>query len=318
MNKNTRPFKVSVVVPAFNEEGNIPLVCSRLRAILSQYPEYEVLFVDDGSSDATLQKLRDVHAADPNVSYLSFSRNFGHQQALKAGLDHADGDCIISLDCDLQHPPELIPQLIDKWLEGYDIVYTQRQDDPKLSLFKRMSSRAFYTLINHLSDVQIDPGAADFRLLDRKVVALIKPLSDHFLFMRGLIAWLGFRQYAISYVPDERAWGDSKYSLGRMIRFAINGVTSFSVKPLQLSTAFGALISLLAFLYACYAIVIHFVTNRTVEGWTSVLVSVLFLSGIQLLMIGILGSYLGRLFVTSKSRPAYVIKETSREHAETT
>jgi dolichol-phosphate mannosyltransferase len=311
MNENRRPFKVSVVLPAFNEEGNISAVCARLQSILAQYPEYEVLFVDDGSEDGTLEMLRDAHAADPRIGYLSFSRNFGHQQALKAGLDHADGDCIISLDCDLQHPPELIPQLVDKWMEGYDIVYTRRQDDPELSIFKRASSRAFYSLINRLSDVRIDPGAADFRLLDRKVATIIKPLSDHYLFMRGLVAWLGFRQYAISYMPDERAWGTSKYSVGRMIRFAINGVTSFSVKPLQLSTALGAVISLLAFLYACYAILIHLLTDRTIEGWTSVLVSVLFLGGIQLLMIGILGMYLGKLFVASKSRPAYIIKETS-------
>lgn len=311
MNENRRPFKVSVVLPAFNEEGNISAVCARLQSILAQYPEYEVLFVDDGSEDGTLEMLRDAHAADPRIGYLSFSRNFGHQQALKAGLDHADGDCIISLDCDLQHPPELIPQLVDKWMEGYDIVYTRRQDDPELSIFKRASSRAFYSLINRLSDVRIDPGAADFRLLDRKVATIIKPLSDHYLFMRGLVAWLGFRQYAISYMPDERAWGTSKYSVGRMIRFAINGVTSFSVKPLQLSTALGAVISLLAFLYACYAILIHMLTDRTIEGWTSVLVSVLFLGGIQLLMIGILGMYLGKLFVASKSRPAYIIKETS-------
>jgi glycosyltransferase involved in cell wall biosynthesis len=312
---NPRTFKVSVVLPAFNEAGNILAVCAKLQTILSQYSDYELVFVDDGSSDGTLDIIRELHAADARIGYLSFSRNFGHQQALKAGLEHADGDCVISLDCDLQHPPELIPQLIDKWLEGYDVVYTRRQDDPGVPLFKRVSSRAFYSLINKLSDVQIDPGAADFRLLDRKVAAVIKPLSDHFLFLRGLVAWLGFRQCAIPYLPGQRTWGHTKYSLGRMVRLAVNGVTSFSVRPLQLSTAIGAIISLLGLFYAGYAIFARLFTNRTVDGWTSVLVSVLLLGGIQLLTTGILGMYLGKLFVTSKSRPAYVVKETSREDA---
>jgi glycosyltransferase involved in cell wall biosynthesis len=313
MTEAPQHYKVSVVLPAFNEEGNIPAVCARLQAILSHYSDYEILFVDDGSEDGTLKVLKATHRADPRICYLSLSRNFGHQQALKAGLDHAVGDCVISLDCDLQHPPELILEMMAKWLEGYDVVYTRRRDDPKLSAFKRATSRLFYALINQLADVRIEAGAADYRLLDRKVVAVIKPISDHFLFMRGLVAWLGFRQSAVYYTPQERTWGDSKYTLRRMLRLAVDGITSFSVRPLHLSTALGAGISLLAFVYACYAILMRLFTQQVVEGWTSVLVSVLFLGGAQLMMIGILGMYLGRLFVGSKSRPAYIVREKSGE-----
>lgn len=313
MTESSRHYRVSIVLPAFNEEGNIPAVCARLQAILSHYPDYEILFVDDGSKDGTLKVLKAAHRADSRVRYLSLSRNFGHQQALKAGLDHAVGDCVISLDCDLEHPPELILEMIAKWLEGYDVVYTRRRDDPKSSIFKRASSRLFYALINQLADVRIDPGAADYRLLDRKVVAVIKPITDHFLFMRGLVAWLGFQQSAIYYMPQRRSWGTSKYTLRRMLRLAVDGITSFSVKPLHVSTALGAGISLLAVLYACYAIFMRLFTDKVVEGWTSVLVSVLFLGGAQLMMIGILGMYLGRLFVGSKSRPAYIVREKSGE-----
>lgn len=313
MSETSKNFRVSIVLPAFNEEGNIPAVYNRLQHILSQYIDYEILFVDDGSNDETLEVLKAMHLGDSRVRYLSLSRNFGHQQALKAGLDHAEGDCVISLDCDLQHPPELIPKMITRWMEGYDVVYTRRQDDPKVSGFKRATSRLFYLLINQLADVHIDAGAADYRLLDRKVVAVIKPISDHFLFMRGLVAWLGFRQSTIEYVPDERAWGASKYTFRRMMRLAVDGITSFSVRPLYLSTTLGAGISFLALVYACYAIVMRLATQRVVEGWTSVLVSVLFLGGAQLMTIGILGLYVGRLFVGSKSRPAYIVKDKSGE-----
>lgn len=304
-----RQYRVSVVVPALNEERNIPMVCARLQAVLSRCPDYEILFVDDGSEDGSLNALRAAHRCDRRVRYLSLSRNFGHQQALKAGLDHATGDCVISLDCDLQHPPELIPEMVAKWLEGCDVVYARRQDDPNLSVFKRVTSRTFYALINRLSDVRIDPGAADYRLLDRRVVDVIKPIADHFLFLRGLVAWVGFRQAAISYAPQERVWGASKYGLRRMLRFAVDGITSFSIRPLQLSTTLGATICSFAFLYACYAVLMKLLTNRTVAGWTSVLVSVLFLGGAQLMMMGILGTYLGRLFVGSRCRPSYVVKE---------
>lgn len=306
-------FKVSIVIPVMNEEGNLQLLIKELKEVMKIYPDYEIIFIDDGSSDRTLEILREVNSTDPIIRYLSFSKNFGHQNALKAGIDYAQGDCVISMDGDLQHPPELITKLIEKWLEGYDIVNTLRKDDPKTGFYKKLTSRIFYNIINKLSDIEIEQGSADFRLLDRSVVEIIRSLQETPLFIRGIVQWLGFRQFSISYIPKERFWGRTKYSISKMFSFSLAGITSFSVKPLHFSTKLGLIIAILAFIYGVYALYAKLFTDTTIEGWTSLLIVMSFIGGIQLIMIGILGEYLGKLFMSQKSRPYYIIKEKSND-----
>jgi glycosyltransferase involved in cell wall biosynthesis len=304
-------FKVSIIIPAFNEEGNIRIIVDKLVKILNNYHDYEIIFINDGSVDNTLLVLKELNHANNKIRYISFSRNFGHQLALKAGIDHATGDCAISMDADLQHPVELIPSMIEKWQEGFEIVYTIRADDPRTSFFKRLTSDLFYKLMNSISDIKIVQGTADFRLLDRDVIDVLKNMQEHSLFIRGIIPWMGFSQYGMQYVPNERFWGKSKYSVKKMIRFAFNGITSFSTKPLHLATLMGLFISLLSFVYGFVAIMGKIFNDKAVSGWTSVIVSVLFIGGIQLVMLGIIGEYLGKLFIESKRRPNYIIREKS-------
>jgi len=302
--------KISVVIPAYNEEGNIRPVADHLSKVLAEYSSYEIIFVDDGSQDRTLTEIKQARTSNPAVKYVSLSRNFGHQNALKAGLDLASGDCVISIDADMQHPPELIRAIIAKWLEGFDIVYTIRIDDG-LPFLKRATSKMFYRLINCLSDVEINEGAADFRLIDRKVADVFRrDIGEYYLFFRGLISWVGFKQYAIAYRPNKRMFGGSKYSWRRMISFALNGITSFSIKPLKISMAIGFLVSVLSFIYALYALYQHIFNGQTIAGWTSVIISVLFIGGIQMLLLGILGEYVGKLFFESKRRPHYIVRES--------
>ncbi|WP_207535804.1 glycosyltransferase family 2 protein [Desertivirga arenae] len=306
---NNSKFRVSVVIPIFNEEGNVAKIVDALYEILNRYSDFEILFVNDGSTDGTLQVLRAISSEKNQIKYLSFSRNFGHQNALKAGLDNAEGDCIISMDGDLQHPPHLIPSLIEKWLEGYDVVYTLRKEDPRLGFFKRWSANLFYKTINSLSDISIEKGSADFRLISKAVNEVIRTLPENPIFFRGMIKWLGFKQIGIEYMPEERLWGKSKYSLSKMFKFAIIGVTGFSIKPLHLSTLIGSFLSFFSFCYGLYAIAAYFFSNATVSGWTSILALIAFIGGVQLLMMGIIGEYLGKLFIASKQRPQYIIAE---------
>lgn len=304
---------VSIVVPIMNEEGNMHKLIERLRRSLVDYKNHEIIFVDDGSTDETLYIIKKFRQQDKRIKFLSFSRNFGHQNALKAGLDISNGDCVISMDGDLQHPPELINEMISKWMQGYDIVYTIRQDKNQTSLLKRKTSQFFYKLLNRLSDIRIDQGVADFRLLDRNIVDIVRRFQENPLFFRGIIKWMGFRQYAMTYCPEHRNWGETKYSFSKMMKFAILGITSFSVKPLQISTIIGTIIALLSFGYGIYALLMKILTDATVPGWTSMLIIVSFIGGIQLIMLGILGVYLGKLFIESKHRPSYLVKEQGLE-----
>lgn len=307
---STRPIELSLVIPTFNEEGNVQRLYSEILVVLKQLQisNYEVIFIDDGSSDQSLQRIEEIRAQDTNVHYLQFSRNFGHQHALKAGLDHARGAAVISLDADLQHPPALIADMVQLWHQGAEVVYTRRKDKQNVGLFKKLSAKAFYWLANRLSEVPIEEGTADFRLLDRKVVDAIKTFKESHLFLRGLIPTLGFKQVALDYEPAARFSGQSKYSLAKMFHFAINGITSSSAKPLYFSIYLGLFFAFLAFVYGCYAIYIAVFTNAAITGWTSLIASVLFIGGIQMILIGIVGIYLGKLFVQSKQRPTYIIK----------
>jgi len=304
-------MKISIVIPSYNEEGNILEITNRLKLELEKYSSYEIIFIDDGSLDGSLKLFEKLHDEDNRVNFISLSRNFGHQNALKAGLDFATGDCIISMDADLQHPTELIPQLIEKWKEGYEIVYTKRLVDKKLPLFKRTSSAFFYKIINLLSDTKIEDGTADFRLIDKSVSSIFSDMKENDLFIRGLMKWMGFKQYCIEYLPNERFSGTSKYSVRKMFKFATRGITSFSVKPLYLSTLLGLIISILAFTYGIYALYVGLFTDRAVSGWSSVIISVLFIGGLQLMMMGIIGEYIGKLFMQAKGRPQYIIRKKS-------
>ena len=222
--------KISVVIPSFNEEGNIKIIVKALNEVLQKLNyRYELIFVDDGSSDKTLSILQEISADDANVFYIELSRNFGHQNALKAGLDLASGDCIITMDGDMQHPPEMIPQLVEKWEEGYDIVYTRRLEDKNLPAFKKITSKYFYKFINSISEIKIEEGTADFRLMDKKVSTVFFAFSENELFIRGLVNWVGFKQFAIDYKPAERFSGNSKYTIKKMMQFALKGITSFAL-----------------------------------------------------------------------------------------
>lgn len=303
--------KVSVVIPSFNEEGNIEVLAMRLVQVLKATPyAYEVIFVDDGSSDGTLQKLQSMSDIDSNLYFVELSRNFGHQNALKAGYDYADGDCIISMDSDMQHPPEMITQFLEKWEEGYDVVYTLREYQDETTIFKTKTSDLFYKMINSLSDTKLEKGTADFRLIDRKVANVLSSLNESGLFIRGLIKWLGFKQYAIAYQCDARFSGKSKYNLKKMVKFAVQGITAFSVRPLYMATGIGLFFSLLATLYIPYILISYF-TGHAVSGWTSILATIVFFGGIQLMVLGIIGMYLGKLFMQSKQRPNYIIRSTN-------
>jgi dolichol-phosphate mannosyltransferase len=305
--------KISLVVPCFNEEEGLAMFNQTLIRNLPENYRYEIIYVNDGSSDQTLQVILTLAQSNPIIKYISFSRNFGHQNALKAGYDFATGDCAISLDADLQHPPDVIPELIRKWEEGFEIVNTLRNDHQSISYSKKMSSRLFYQIMNKLSDVNIENGMADFRLVDQKVLKQLKLFSENYLFFRGIIPWMGFKQTVVSFTANERFAGTTKYTFKKMLKFATTGVTAFSVKPLRISIYLGSMIAMISFLYGLYAAYIHIFTDRAVTGWTSVILSVLFVGGINLLMLGIIGEYLGKLFIENKRRPNYLISETNLE-----
>lgn len=303
-------FKISVILPAFNEQDNLQVITDKLIVILKDL-DYEIIFVDDGSQDDTLNILKGLSSTNPRINFLSFSRNFGHQSALKAGLDHATGDCLVFMDCDLQHPPELLSQMLDLWEKGQEVIYTIRQDNNRTPFLKRKTADLFYRLLNFLSDIPIAQGRADFFLIDRKVANVLKNYDETPLFFRGMIPWIGFKQTGIPYTPNERFAGSTKYSLKRMFEFAIDGITSFSIKPLRISIFCGAFLSLGAFIYLMVIIYARLFTNHTVSGWASILACVLLLGGIQLVILGIIGEYLGKLFINAKKRPNYIIREQS-------
>jgi glycosyltransferase involved in cell wall biosynthesis len=300
---------ISIVVPVFNEAENLPELYHRIAAVMKRLDlAFELIFVDDGSIDRSLDIMLEISEKDNNVKIIQLSRNFGHQLAIIAGIDHAQGEAVIMMDGDLQHPPELIEKLVEKWHEGNDVVYTCRDETQDASLFKKFTSYCFYTLINRLSEVNISPGAADFRLLDRSVIQSLHTFGERSIFLRGIINWVGYRQAAIRYKAAARYGGESKYSFLRMLRFATDGLTSFSSIPLYLSAILGIVISFCSFIYAGMVIYLRLFTDRAVEGWTSVMVALLFLGGIHLITLGIQGIYLGQIYQEVKGRPRYLIR----------
>ena len=315
MNDVLKSPEISLVVPTYNEEGNIYKLYEQIveNLIASSIKDYEIIYVDDGSSDASLKHIKELNAKNSKVKFITFSKNFGHQNALRAGLDYAKGNAVICMDADLQHPPELIPTLIKYWEEGNKVVYTKRKDTNDLSFFKKLSSKMFYKLVSYLSETKLEEGTADFRLLDRSVVEVLKKFNENNLFYRGIIPGIGFKQLGIEYTPNERFSGKTKYTFSKMVRFALTGITSSSAKPLYFSIYLGAFLAVCSFFYGLYAIYISLYTTEAVAGWTSTIASILFIGGIQLMMIGIVGIYLGKLFSESKNRPNYIVSETNIE-----
>jgi polyisoprenyl-phosphate glycosyltransferase len=295
---------ISIVVPVFNEQNNI---AAMFNALVESCPApYEVIWVNDGSTDQTLQEILKVSALHPFVKCINLSRNFGHQNAILAGLHAVSGDIIIVMDGDLQHPPALIPMLLEKLMEGFDIVNAQREPASHLSVQKKLTARLFYIFHNALSDVQLDENVSDFKAFNRKVLESILQINERELFLRGIFKWVGFKQTIVTFVPGKRHSGTTKYSNSKMLKLATSGLTAFSTKPLRLAFWLGMIATICAFLFIVFA-VYSYTIGKTFPGWASIITCVLFMGGVQLIVIGIIGTYIGHLFNEVKRRPNYII-----------
>jgi len=305
---------LSIVIPAHNEEANVATLHAALCAVTGNIPlDVEIIFVDDGSTDATRQRLAEIEARDSRVRLLTLTRNFGHQAALLAGMQQAKGAAVISMDCDLQHPPALIPEMVAAWRAGAAVVETIRDETIDAGWAKRVTSRLFYRFINVLSDTPITPGAADFRLLDRRPLDDLLRLRDQRLFLRGMIAWLGYPHASLHYVAGARMAGRSSYSARRMISFAVDAITAFSAKPLRVAFYVGVVTTLLTLAYLVL-IAFRFARGEVVEGWTSLMLVVLFLGAVQLITLGVLGEYIGRIYDQTRGRPRYLTLQEQEQH----
>jgi glycosyltransferase involved in cell wall biosynthesis len=303
--------QISVVLPAHNEEGNVAAMAQRLSAILGALGTYEIVFIDDRSTDDTLDAIRALARADKRVRFVSFARNFGHQVALRAGLRHARGAAVILMDCDFEHPPELIPELIARWREGAKVVVTQRNSPSEATSFaKRATSQLYYRLFKSLSDIPIEPGSADFLLLDRAAVDAVNSFDNHDVFLRGLVRWIGLPLATVTYTQGTRSSGESSYTLGRMIDLAVVGIVSHSIRPLRVAIYLALLFAFAAFLLFVYSIVSFLWIGHTVAGWTSIMSAIATLGAGQFLVLGIIGEYVGRVLRETRRWPLYLIAET--------
>jgi polyisoprenyl-phosphate glycosyltransferase len=303
--------KLSIVIPCYNEEQVVGETVKCLKKLCENLIGFnvELIFVDDGSRDNTRELLRGFALEDTRIKLIAFARNFGHQIAVTAGIDAASGDIVALIDADLQDPPELILEMIGKWRDGYDVVYAVRTERVGESILKRATARWFYRILNRLSVVPIPLDAGDFRLMGRNVVNALKAMPERDRFVRGMVSWVGFRQAALPYVRARRFAGESKYPFRKMMRFSMDGILSFSTAPLQLSAAAGAICAGLAFFGIIYALVLRLFTNIWVQGWTAMMIAILFIGGIQLVCVGILGQYVGRIYNEIKKRPLYIVEE---------
>ena len=302
-------FLISIIVPCYNEADNIFPLLARIKDVLHTY-NYEIILINDGSTDATQQNITLVAQEDNSIKYIHFSRNFGHQAAIKAGIDYANGDCMVTIDADLQQPPETILKMLNEWQKGFNIVTAIRKENPNLPLFKKLTSKGFYWFLSLISDQKETPQGADFRLFDKKIAEVIKKMPEKNLYLRGLFSWIGFSQTTIYYKEEERIYGTTKYTSKKMFQLASNGITSSSVKPLRIALNMGVFFAFLAFAYGIYAIAVLFL-GLTVSGWTSTIATIVFLAGIQLIVLGVIGEYLGKLYIEYKQRPLYLIADTN-------
>jgi len=303
---------ITVVIPVYNEERAIREMYERLLKTVSQISEnFEFIFVNDGSKDNSLLEILKLVQHDSRVFYINFSRNFGHQIAVTAGLDASKGKAVVIIDGDLQDPPELILDLYNKYREGFEVVYAQRKQRKGESLFKKITATFFYRLLKKITDIPIPIDTGDFRIIDRKVVEYLKLMPEQNKFLRGQIAWLGFKQTAVLFDRDKRKYGKTGYPFNKMLKFAWDGITSFSDKPLQMVTKLGFIMSFISFIVILFALYGHFILNKTVTGWTSLIVSSMFIGGIQLICIGIIGEYISRINKNVLKRPLYIIESTN-------
>jgi dolichol-phosphate mannosyltransferase len=300
----------SVIVPAYNEQEVIVESYNRLTKVMQGMDgSYELVFINDGSRDNTAQIIAGICEKDKHVRLINFSRNFGHMPAITAGMEHAKGEAIIVIDADLQDPPEVLPQMAAKWREGYDVVYGKRSMRKGETFFKKLTAKWFYRIINALSSVELPMDTGEFRLIDRKVCDAVNKLQEKNRYMRGLVSWVGFKQVAVEYIREERFAGETKYPLKKMIAFAMDAITSFSYKPLKLATSLGFIISFLGFVYTLVVIYQRLFTDSTVTGWSSTVGIILFTQGIVLVILGMMGEYIGRIYDEIKNRPTYIIRE---------
>jgi glycosyltransferase involved in cell wall biosynthesis len=305
---------LSIVVPVFNEEKNLPILHERLRKICEKLVvSYEIILVNDGSRDNSFLVMKKLASEFPEVFYVNLSRNFGHQLAVTAGLEQTQGKAVVIIDADLQDPPELIEQMYQKYKEGFQVVYAKRNTRKGETFFKKITAAYFYKTLNKITNINIPVNTGDFRLIDQKIVYYLKQMPEKNKFLRGQIAWLGFNQTEVLFDRDERMFGKTNYTYSKMIKLALDAITSFSNLPLQLVTRLGFLISFVSFIIILFALYSQYILERTITGWTSIIISSSFIGGIQLFVIGIIGEYLGRINTNVLNRPSYIIDETNIE-----
>ena len=304
--------KISIIIPCFNEQENIDLIVTEILEKTKQFPYcFEVVFIDDGSEDGTLAEVQKQSLKHLNVFYLELSKNFGKDQAIRAGLSVVNGDAIITMDADLQHPVELLATFIDYWEHGYEVVYTYREKtNPHVKWKQKLLSKAYYKIMNFLSSVELENGIADFRLIDRKVLDALKLIKENDVFYRGMVKWVGYRQKGISYQPNKRRFGEISYSVSTLTRLAVSSVMSFSVKPLIVATVLGLSFSFLALLFVPY-ILFSYLAGYAVSGWTSIITTIVFFGGLQLFILGTISLYLSKLYMQSKCRPNSLLRNTN-------
>jgi len=312
MTSKTNSIELSIIIPIFNEEKIIHELYTRLKQAANQISEnHELLFINDGSRDLSLLELIALTKLDQKVKFINFSRNFGHQIAVTAGIDNCKGNAVVIIDGDLQDPPELIPELYNKYKEGFDVVYARRNQRKGESIFKKVTAKLFYRIIRKITSINIPVDTGDFRIIDKKVIHYLRMMPEQNKFLRGQIAWLGFKSSEVLFDRDERKHGKTGYTFSKMLKFAMDGITSFSDKPLQLVTTLGLTFSFFSFLIILYAIYSHFILDRTITGWTSLIISSTFIGGIQLLSVGVIGEYISRINRNVLKRPLYIIEQSN-------
>ncbi|NLC87205.1 MAG: glycosyltransferase family 2 protein [Clostridiaceae bacterium] len=307
--------KISIIIPAYNEEESLPMLYDRIEKLINSINsyEFEVLFVNDGSKDNTIKLIKEFRQKDNRICYIDFSRNFGKEIAMIAGLDYAKGDCVIFMDADLQDPPELIPELIKYWEEGYDDVYARRSSRKGETFLKKFTSKMYYKVLQSLTRIPIQKDTGDFRLLDRRCVNALKKLRESQRCSKSMFSWIGYNKKEVLYERDPRIAGSTKWNYRRLIDLAIDGITSFTTSPLRISTYLSIPTFLSLFVYFIYVIIKCFIVNEAVQAYQAIILLILFFSGIQILLFGVIGEYLGRIFNETKNRPLYFVNEYNEE-----
>jgi dolichol-phosphate mannosyltransferase len=310
-------MELSIIIPIYNEEGNIRLLYDRVSKVASGITgSYELVFINDGSKDQSLAMIVNLAQSDPHVKYINFSRNFGHQIAVTAGIDHCTGEAVAIIDADLQDPPELIVELYNKMNEGYQVVYARRRSRSGESFMKKFTAKMFYRILAKITSIKIPVDTGDFRIMHRKIIEVLKQMPEQQKYLRGQIAWAGFNQTYILYDRDERHAGSTGYTYKKMIRFALDGITGFSNLPLKFATVAGFIVSGVTFLVSLYALYARFVAKDYVPGWTSLILAVLFIGGVQLISIGIIGEYMSRMSANVRNRPLYIVEQANLSRSE--